>query len=128
MSNRLYRAHGRRHFLRQSVQITGLSTPSFQTCIDHLQHIHATFSRHVPEGTLEPFQPSEFLNHPSMDIATRYFTSRREDPTGTAVPFPANVDPKGILRSLAADDYFHGPDNEVLFYNMIKVDGANKNR
>lgn len=63
-----------------------------------------------------------------MDIATRYFTSRREDPTGTAVPFPANVDPKGILRSLAADDYFHGPDNEVLFYNMIKVDGANKNR
>jgi hypothetical protein len=110
------------------VQLTGLSTPSFQSCVDKLQLLHATFNRNVPEGMLEPFQPSEFLNHPCLDVATRYFTSRREDPTGTAVPFSHAIDPKGILHSLAADEYFHGPDNEVLFYTSTNTEGGKKHR
>ena len=110
------------------MQLTGLSTPSFQTCVDNLQLIHSTFNCHVPEGALEPLQPSEFLNHPSIDTATRYFTSRREDPTGTAVPFSQTVDPKGILQSLGYGDYFHGPDNDVLFYTLVKAGDATKNR
>ena len=77
------------------------------------------FSRHVPEGTLEPFQTSEFLTHPCIDVATRYFTSRREDPTGETVPFSPTVDPKGILESLSTDDHFHGVDNQVLYYSLI---------
>lgn len=102
------------------MQLTGLGTPQFQTCIDNLHIIHTTFSRHVPEGTLEPFQPSEFLNHPCVNISTRYFTSRREDPTGTAVAFPNTVDPKGILQSCSTNDHFHGQDNEVLYYASDK--------
>jgi hypothetical protein len=110
------------------VQLTGLGTPSFQTCVDNLQLIHSTFNCQVPEGALEPFQPLEFLNHASIDMATRYFTSRREDPTGTAVPLLQAVDPKGILQSLGNGDYFHGPDNEVLFYTLVKAEDATKNR
>ena len=99
--------------------MTGLSTPSFQTCVDNLQLIHTMLSRHVPEGTLEPFLPSEFLTHTCIDVSTRYFTSRREDPTGTAISFSPAVDPKGMLRSLSTEDHFHGVDNQVLYYALV---------
>jgi len=78
----------------------------------------------VPEGALQPFEPQQFLTHPCIDIATRYFTSRREDPTGTALPFSSATDPKGKLQALTTDEYFHGPDNEVLYYQLSNTKGA----
>ena len=122
------RIPSKKQFTRQSVQLTGLSTPSFQTCVDKLQDIHSTFKRYVPDGAMEPFEPSEFLNHPCIDISTRYFTSRRKDPTGTAVPFSHAVDPKGILQALCTDEHFHGPDNEVLYYMLTSTSTDKKHR
>ena len=52
------------------MQLTGLGTPLFKTCMDNLHLIHTTFSHHVPEHTLEPFQPLEFLSHPCNDVST----------------------------------------------------------
>ncbi|KIM79399.1 hypothetical protein PILCRDRAFT_74520 [Piloderma croceum F 1598] len=121
-------AANKKHFLRQSVQLTGLSTPSFQTCIDNLQHIHTAFGRHVPEGELESFRTDMFLDHPCVDIATRYYTSRREDPTGTAVPFSPDVDPNGTLQAMITDDHFHGVDNQVLYYTLIGQEGRKQHR
>ena len=100
------------------MRLTGLSTPSFQTCVDNFQYIHAAFGRLVPDGGLEPFDPLTFLNHPCMDIATRYYTSRREDPTGTAISFLPEVDPNGALQAMATDDHFHGIDNQVLYFAL----------
>jgi len=110
------------------VQLTGLSTPSFQTCIDNLQHIHTAFGRQVPEGELESIQTATFLDHPCVDIATRYYTSRREDPTGTTVPFSSDVDPNGILQAMVTDDHFHGVDNQVLYYTLIGREGKKQYR
>ena len=31
------------------------------------------------------------------------------------------VDPKGTLQSLGYSDYFHGPDNNVLYYTLVKA-------
>ena len=106
------------------MQLTGLSTPQFQACVDNLQLIHSAFKRYVPDGALEAFDPEEFLAHPCIDAATRVFTSRREDPIGTAVPFAHTVDPKGILQALVTDDHFHGTDNEVVYYKLIPSDNA----
>ena len=108
----------KKRYLRQSVRLTGLSTPSFQTCVNNIQYIHAAFGRLVPDGGLEPFEPPTFLNHPCMDVATRYYTSRREDPTGTAIPFLSEVDPNGALQAMVTDDHFHGIDNQVLYFTL----------
>jgi hypothetical protein len=53
-----------------------------------------------------------------MDIATRYYTSRREDPTGTGIPFLSEVDPNGTLQAMVMDDHFHSIDNQVLFFTL----------
>jgi hypothetical protein len=75
-------------------------------------------SREFPEHTLEEFVPDKFITYPAINFGTRYFTSRREDPYGSIVPFLPGVDPKGILSSMQSDTYFHADDNMVLYYML----------
>lgn len=80
--------------------------------------LHVMMARHVPEGFIDEYQAPSFLQYPSIDLGTRYFTARRDDPQGVAIPFENTVDPKGLLSSMAKDTYFHGIDNEVLYYAL----------
>ena len=102
--------------MRQSVKLMGLGAPLFQDCIGNIQRLSQILSRQVPEGNMDLFQHSNFLEYPALDIGTRYFTSRRDDPVGPSAPFDSSVDPKGILASIVDDKYFYGPDNIVLYY------------
>jgi hypothetical protein len=65
---------------------------------------------------MDLFQHSNFLEHPALDVGTRYFTSRKDDLMGPSAPFDGSVDPKGILASIVDDKYFYGSDNIVLYY------------
>jgi len=113
----------KQQFLRQSVQITGLNTSTFQKCIDNLHRINDAFSRSLPANTLEIFFPDKFGNYSALNFSTRYFTSRNDDPIGSAIPFNHSVDPHAVLTSMTSDRYFHGVDNEVLYYARIENDG-----
>ena len=103
-------------FMRQSVKLTGLGAPLFQDCIGNIQRLSQILSRQVPEGNMDIFQHSNFLEYPALDIGTRYFTSRKDDPVGPSAPFDNSVDPTGILASIVDDKYFYGPDNIVLYH------------
>jgi hypothetical protein len=72
--------------------------------------------RHVPEGRLQPLSIDDFETSNCFNIATRYFSSRHDDPHGASVPFTRNIDPQGILRNMTTDQYFHGEENEVQYY------------
>jgi hypothetical protein len=85
------------------VQLTGLNTKTFETGIDNLQMLHVMLARQIPEGLMEQYDPSSYLQYSSIDLGTRYFTARQDDPLGTAIPFHPNVDPKGLLSSIATD-------------------------
>lgn len=117
-----YKVHSpddrKRPFIRQSVQLTGLNIAAFKTCSQSLQAMHLLLSRQIPEGFMDMYLPSTFLEYSAIDLGTRYFTTRREDPHGAAVPFSDVVDPRGLLSSMATDTYFHGTDNEVLYYSL----------
>ena len=119
--NMLHKVYERKHFLCQIVKLIGLNTLSFQTYMENFQYIHTSFSHHILKGALEHFQPFEFLNYPFINIATHHFTLKCKNPNGTAVPFLANVNLKGILHSLAIDNYFHGLDNNIVSYNITKA-------
>jgi hypothetical protein len=108
-------------YMRQSVQFTGLSTPDFQTCIDNIRRIHAMYARNLPDGALENFVPSKYNHHDCIDTGNRYFTSRRDEPSGRSVLFSKAVDPRNILGSLTDGDFFHGIDNEVLYYGLKSI-------
>ena len=112
------RGSRRIRFLRQGLQITGLSNPIFQTCMDNIRQIHARFAHCLPDGTLEEFVTSKFMHHDCIDTGNRYFTSRYEDPSSTAVPFSRAVDPHNFLSTLSDGNLFHGADNKVLYYRL----------
>jgi hypothetical protein len=95
-----------------------LNTPLFQISVDHLQEIHELFSRHFPEGALEKFKTDQFMTDSAINLATRYFTSRRDDPYSPSIPFSPMIDPKGVLSSMQTDVYFHGEDNAVVYYAL----------
>lgn len=114
-------------YLRQSVQLTGLGTPIFQTCIDNIQQIHMIFAHHMTEGAMEDLELSTFQDAPCITTTARYLTSRREDPHSPAVRIPRSIDPKGILAGTSGD-YFYGQDNEVLYYSMISMFSAKPTR
>ena len=111
--------NGKQRHVSQSVNLTGLDSPGFGICMDNLQYLQQLLARQVPDGAMEPFAPGSFSNFKSVSLSTRHFTSRREDPFSTAVRFSPLVDPKGIMASMSTDDYFHGEDNEVLYYSLI---------
>jgi hypothetical protein len=118
----------RHRFLSQRVRITGLGTSNFQACVDNMLWIHEMFARHMPEGSLEAFSVPNMEHFPCMDFSTRYFTSRREDPMGEVVPFQKHVDPQSMLQSMSIGDLFHGQDNKVLYYTLLKANTGGKHK
>jgi hypothetical protein len=71
---------------------------------------------------MEPFALGQFHHFDTVEFATRYFTSRRDDPNGTALPFDRSTDPNGVLSGMSDNKYFHGEDNKVLYYVLKSVD------
>lgn len=104
--------------MKQLVHLTGLGTPQFASFIGTLEQLREIYSREVPEGALDAAPASHYHQQPTIDISTRYLTSRTEDPSGKAKPFGSGVDPKGILARLAGDTHFHGEENQVLYFDM----------
>lgn len=70
------------------------------------------------------FNPDAFDTYDAINISTRYFTSRHDDANSPSIPFTLSVDPKGILKAFPTDRYFHGEDNEVLYYTSQMTQGT----
>jgi len=99
--------------------LTGLDVPAFNVCVESLLEIHSIFSRTFSEGAMEPLSPDSFIGYPRINISNRYFTSRRDNPFSTSIPFNEETDPKRVLANLANEHWFHGADNEVVYYHFI---------
>jgi hypothetical protein len=103
-------------YIRQAIQLTGLNTAAFAAGIQNIYKIHDIFSRNFPENALQPFAVDHFMEYTCLNLATRYFTSRRDDPYTPAIPIPREIDPNGVLMAVSNNALFFGPDNEVQYY------------
>jgi hypothetical protein len=110
------------------VELTGFGTKQFQASIDTLHRLRQTLARQVPEGAMEKLAVGQINGFDTIQLATRYFTSRHDDPSSTPVPFDILVDPKGIMEGLSDETYFHSSDNEVLYYTLKTGGGTNEPR
>ncbi|KAF8867494.1 hypothetical protein BD779DRAFT_1685747 [Infundibulicybe gibba] len=108
-------------FLRQSVGLTGLGSPTFDAAVEATHQIFETFQRQFQEGALEVWQgdvwetPSH-QSHPSLPTSNRYLTPRRDAPHMEHIPFESSVDPHGHLEAMLKDGYVHGEENIVEYY------------
>ena len=80
--------------------------------------LHQIFARQVPEGDMEPLAFSQFCGSDTVEFLTRYFTSRHDDPISNSIPFNQHTDPHGVLSRMSNSRYFHGEDNQVLYYAL----------
>jgi hypothetical protein len=116
------RQPNRRPYLRQSVTLTGLSSPKFNDCILSMRAIEDIFRRQTAHGDsdMEVWVPSAFQGHPSIDVGNRYFTPRQHALQDRHTSFSAVIDPDNILSEALGDEFVHTEDNEVEYYEARK--------
>jgi hypothetical protein len=112
-------------FLQQSVTLTGFETATFNKGVQALLDVQGFFDRHIPVNKIEECTIiDKYDDSLGIQLSNRYFTARREAPTDKQVAFTLEIDPSGYLASLAGDQFFHGEQNIVKYYNRKVVDGG----
>jgi hypothetical protein len=112
--------------MRQSVMLTGLSSPIFDEAISSVYEIQDMFRRIAANGTIEEWAPSYFQEHVSIDAGNRYFTPRKYALQDQQVDFGASVDPHNILSEAMGDQFVHVEENHVEYYEARKENGGTK--
>ena len=110
--------------MRQSVRITGLDQPMFAKVIETITGVENMFARHVDKNNINEWAPSTYTSHQAIEVHSRYFTFRNDDPRSPSVPLGWHIDPTGKLGAMAGNDLFHSKDNVVLY--RTKVSGSTK--
>ncbi|KAJ3519865.1 hypothetical protein NMY22_g13007 [Coprinellus aureogranulatus] len=108
------RLKDRAKFLRQAIRLSGLDTAGFNTALQNIGDIVALFSRSVSN-----MQPMTFIaddEHGAyLELSNRFFSTTRDRRGGPAVDLSVEVDPNGVLSSLAGERYYHGEENAVMY-------------
>ena len=110
----------RRLYLRQSLMLTGLSSPKFDDAVLSVQAIGDIFQQQVGDGSMEVWVPSAFQGHPSINVGNQYFTPSQHALQDCQVSFSPVIDPDNILSEAMGGDFVHTEDNEVEYYEARK--------
>jgi hypothetical protein len=110
---------GRRYW-KQSIQLTGLGTQTFDDCIKKIREIEALFKRHLPADSLNMWKENNFEGHPAIFSANKFFTDRHDRGCQTTIPFSPNVDPNQVLSKAMGQEFVHLMDNEVSYFEAQK--------
>ena len=119
----------RTRYLRQSISLTGLGTPTFNASLQGVLNVFTLFSNHVPRDALNNCENicNSYGNHPGIDISNRYFSSIKNTPMEKRIPFEQHEDPHGILARLETPNYVHSNLNKVEYFERIsKANGEMK--
>ena len=104
--------------LSQTIHLSGLGCPAFESVTDTLLDIHGLFSCQFPEGTLQSPVLSFFMQHLKLEASTQYFTTRKSSPNGESISFSEDIDPQGNLAAYMGSDLYHGFDNHVQYFTV----------
>ncbi|EEB88950.1 hypothetical protein MPER_13016, partial [Moniliophthora perniciosa FA553] len=93
------RSASARH-LQQRVSLTGFDTPSFADALEGLARVDSMLRLNIREENLKQLG-STCGKWTTLDIGNRYFSSKKVAQSHEQLPFPKEVDPKGILQRCA---------------------------
>lgn len=103
-------------YLRQSLTITGLGSPTFGEAIKSAHKVFDIFQRQFAEDQVESWHSPTYSGHHSLNLSNRYLTPKRDAQDMVHLPFTDAVDPRGVLEDMAKSNYIHGEDNEVSYF------------
>lgn len=112
--------------MRQSIMLTGLSSPKFDEAMASVCAIQEMFRRESTDVTMEEWTPSMFQEHTSFDVGNRYFTPRQNALQDRQIAFSASIDPDNILANAMGDEFVHTEDNQVEYYEARREGGKTK--
>lgn len=67
------------------------------------------------KNTLLPIKDDVYNSFPAITFSNRLLTNRRNLGYDTERSIPLNIDPDGILRRIAKDEYVYGRENHVQY-------------
>ncbi|KIL57949.1 hypothetical protein M378DRAFT_60403, partial [Amanita muscaria Koide BX008] len=113
----------RTKYLRQSVSLTGLGTPTFEAALKGVLDVYALFSGYVNHKNLKACSICDnYSEYTSFESSNRYFTTTKDAPASEKhIPFTSEVDPYGILSGLANSIYMHGESNIVEYFERTRM-------
>ena len=114
-------------YLRQSISVTGLGIPEFETNIKGLADIYSAFARCVMLDKLAPSGiVDEYNKQSSIELSNRYFTSKKEALLEDCIAISTDIDPQGLLVQAAGNNYVHTEQNAVKYYMRTKEKDNNR--
>jgi hypothetical protein len=103
-------------YLKQSLSITGMGSPTFEEALKSLNECHGQFQRQFPDGRLQNWVGATYKDYGALDVSNQYLTPKGDSTATEHVPFSKSVDPYGILETMAEADYVRSEENEVYYY------------
>lgn len=113
-------------YIRQQIKIAGIGSPVFEKTTNILRQLDSILNGPHPVDNVVPLETAKACGDTAWQPATRYFTSRKEDPNSKDLPFDRDEDPDGLLEGLRKDTHFHGEDNKVLYFASVIDDDQKK--
>lgn len=90
--------------------------------MSNIQSVYQIFERSFPDGALQFPSTDKYGEYDSINLTTRYLSSRKDDPITPALPIPTYIDPHNSLSAIDKTRYFYGPENEVQYFHFSDTD------
>lgn len=105
--------------MKQSIRLTGLGSDQFKSAIDGLANIAIFMGEKLEQGDIESWTPARFRCWQALEVANRYFVHQNSEGDMVSVPLSTDIDPNGVLATLAGDEWVHTEDNIVSYFRLI---------
>lgn len=105
------------------MSVTGFGLREFDDYVLATRGVHEIFGRHLPEGTLTPWDPKDTAGDDILTFTNRYFSQNTS--AADNVAFDENVDPDGLFTKMLSEGLGHTEDNNVTYLEEVsRVDGG----
>jgi hypothetical protein len=109
--------------LKQSVQITGLGSPTFEDFQHILDATTQVFRAKLGEVDTLAMSKALYGGELVIDSSCWYFTDRQSAPSLKNIPFMEGVDPMHHLEQAQGSNFVHTKDNKVEYPQKIYTNG-----
>jgi hypothetical protein len=104
--------------MQQTVTLTGLGTHKFKAALESILFIQSLFEKEIQSVKLASWSPGNFQDQLTVDLRNRYFAGSAF--ATTVVPFDTQVDPDGLLNSIAGGSLLHTEENRVRYFQRVE--------
>ncbi|KAF9050079.1 hypothetical protein BJ165DRAFT_1525368 [Panaeolus papilionaceus] len=100
---------------KQYVQLTGLGHPKYNAMVQRIDQVVGKFKEKMAPLNIRAWDKVQYEGQLALDMHSRYFTRRQDDPAGIHETFSESVDPLHILEDSRGADFISTSENKVQY-------------